>query len=338
MFVLGIETSCDETSAAVITGRFQVLSNTVHRQEGHARFGGVVPEIASREHIMKIEEVTGQAIDEARIQPADISLVAATSAPGLIGALLVGLSFAKGFAAARDLPFVGVNHMDAHIKANYLSHPDLSPPYVALVVSGGHTFLALCDEFGVYSLLGNTLDDAAGEALDKAGKVMGIPYPAGRAIEQCARAGDPAFHAFPRALPAKDNLNFSFSGLKTALKNYLRTLPAEEIESRKNDILASYQEAVVDALAQKCAAALRATGCRRLLIAGGVSCNGRLRDKLSLLLGHENELYFPAPEFCTDNGAMVAVAGLFKYTTRGADPLSLAASAVFNIAEVNYGL
>ncbi|MFH0922103.1 MAG: tRNA (adenosine(37)-N6)-threonylcarbamoyltransferase complex transferase subunit TsaD [Fibrobacterota bacterium] len=336
MLTLGIETSCDETSAAVVDERFEVLSNVIHTQQEHGRFGGVVPEIASREHVIKIESVVSAALEKAGVKKEDLGLIAATNAPGLMGALLVGLSFAKGLAFSLGRPFVAVNHLDAHIRANLIGRPGLVPPYVALVVSGGHTFL-VHDDGTRYCLLGNTLDDAAGEAIDKAGKLMGLPYPAGREMEAIAKGGDPAFFDFPRALPERRNLNFSFSGLKTALKNYLKTRTEEDIARDKPSILAAYQEAVVDQLARKSADALQRTKCHRLLIAGGVACNGRLREKLQLLMGKRNQLYFPAPALCTDNGAMIAVAGLVKFTKKGPDPLDTGASAVFNLSEVNYG-
>jgi N6-L-threonylcarbamoyladenine synthase len=337
VIALGIETSCDETSVALVRDDLTVLSNKIYVQPEHGRFGGVVPEIASREHSLKIEAVTAAALAEAHIQKEEIGLIAATNAPGLIGALLVGLSFAKGLAFSLKVPFVAVNHMDAHVRANFLEHRDLAPPFVALLVSGGHTLLLHYDGTR-YELLGRTLDDAAGEALDKAGKMMGIEYPAGREIERISKSGNPAAFIFPRALPEKKNLNFSFSGLKTALRNTIKAMAPEEIKARKADILASYQEAVVDALSKKSALALRKTRCRKLLLAGGVACNGRLRDKLKLLLGRKNQLYFPSFEYCTDNGAMIAAAGLMKYKQHGADPLTTGASAVFNLTEVNYGL
>jgi len=337
MFILGIETSCDETSASVIKDDLTVLSNIIHSQIEHSRFGGVVPEIASREHSLKIESVVSAALEKAGIRKEEIGLVAATNAPGLIGALLVGLSFAKGLAYSLNIPFVAVNHMDAHVKANFLSYPKLKPPFVVLLVSGGHTLLLHCRE-NKYELLGRTIDDAAGEALDKAGKMMGIAYPAGREIERISKGGNPDAFPFPRALPEKANLNFSFSGLKTALRNQLYKMSKEEIETRKADLLASYQEAVVDALAKKSALALKKTRCRSLLLSGGVACNGRLRERLKLLLGEKNQLYFPSLEYCTDNGAMIAAAGLMKYKQHGADPLNVGASAVFNLTEVNDGL
>ncbi len=337
MYILGIETSCDETSASVITDDFTVLSNKIHTQLEHGKFGGVVPEIASREHSLKIESVVKAALCDAKITKDEVNLVAATNSPGLIGALLVGLSFAKGLAYSLKVPFVAVNHLDAHVKANYLSHKNLDPSFVALLVSGGHTLL-LRHSKGLYELAGRTIDDAAGEALDKAGKMMGIAYPAGREIERISRTGNPEAFDFPRALPERKNLNFSFSGLKTALRNTIYKMTKEEIESNKADLLASYQEAVIDALSRKSAFALKKYKCRSLLLSGGVACNNRLREKLALSIGQENKLYFPSFEYCTDNGAMIAAAGLLKYKQHGADPFDIPASAVFNLREVNYGI
>lgn len=337
MYILGIETSCDETSAAIIRDDFTVLSNRIYTQIEHSRFGGVVPEIASREHALRIEPVVAAALEQAKLSKEDIGLVAATHAPGLIGALLVGLSFGKGLAYSLNAPFVAVNHMDAHIKANLLSHPGLKPPYLALLVSGGHTLLLYCEK-DTYELMGRTIDDAAGEALDKAGKMLGIAYPAGREIERISKTGNPGAFDFPRALPERKNLNFSFSGLKTALRNTLYKMSPEEIEARKPDLLASYQEAVIDALCRKSVLAMKSKRCHTLLLSGGVACNTRLREKLKLLMGPGNQLYFPAFEYCTDNGAMIAAAGLLKYQKHGADPYHVGASAVFNLTEVNDGL
>jgi N6-L-threonylcarbamoyladenine synthase len=337
MIVLGIETSCDETSAGVISDDFSVLSNRIYSQKDHERFGGVVPEIAAREHIKKIDAVVAAAIDEAGVKPEDIGLVAATNSPGLIGALLVGLSFAKGLSYRYKIPFVTVNHMDAHVKANHLAFPDLAPPYTILVVSGGHTFILHCDKKSHYELLGNTLDDAAGEAIDKGGKLLGIGYPAGRELERLSKEGNAAAFNFPRALPEKRNLNFSFSGLKTALKNQLKKMTPEQIQSSLADIAASYQEAIMDQLATKALNALKATGSNSLLLAGGVACNGRLREKIQNGMNKQNKLYFPPLALCTDNGAMIAAAGLLKYKRFGADSLNVGASAVFNLTEVNYG-
>ncbi|MBL8028189.1 MAG: tRNA (adenosine(37)-N6)-threonylcarbamoyltransferase complex transferase subunit TsaD [Fibrobacteres bacterium] len=337
MIILGIESSCDETSAGVIKDDLTVLSNRIYSQKDHEKFGGVVPEIAAREHIKKIDTVVASALEETGVKAEEIGLVAATNSPGLIGALLVGLSFAKGFAYKYNVPFVTVNHMDAHVRANHLAFPELEPPYTVLVVSGGHTFILNCDHNNRYELLGNTLDDAAGEAIDKGGKVLGIGYPAGRELERLSKLGNASAFNFPRALPEKVNLNFSFSGLKTALKNQLKKMAPQEITEKLNDIAASYQEAIMDQLSIKALNAMKMTGSNKLLLAGGVACNGRLREKIQNGMKGENKLYFPPLSLCTDNGAMIAAAGLLKYKRLGADPLTAGASAVFNLTEVNYG-
>jgi N6-L-threonylcarbamoyladenine synthase len=336
MIILGIETSCDETSAGLISDDFSVLSNRIYSQKDHEKFGGVVPEIAAREHIKKIDAVVSAAINEAGIKPEEVGLIAVTNSPGLIGALLVGLSFAKGFSYKYKIPFVTVNHMDAHVKANHLAFPDLVPPYTVLVVSGGHTFILFCDENNHYELLGNTLDDAAGEAIDKGGKLLGIGYPAGRELERLSKEGNGTAFNFPRALPEKRNLNFSFSGLKTALKNQLKKMTPEQIQCSLADIAASYQEAIMDQLATKALNGLKSTGSNNLLLAGGVACNGRLREKIQNGMNVRNKLYYPPLTLCTDNGAMIAAAGLIKYKRLGAGSLNVGASAVFNLTEVNY--
>ncbi len=337
MTILGIETSCDETSAAIINDDLKILSNRIYTQRDHEKYGGVVPEVAAREHAGKISAVVSAALYEASVSSDNIGLVAVTNSPGLMGALLVGLSFAKGFSFSRGIPFVAVNHMDAHIKANYLAHTDIESPFTSLVVSGGHTFLVSCDVNSNYKLLGNTLDDAAGEAIDKGGKLLGIGYPAGRELEALSKTGNREWFNFPRALPEKKNLNFSFSGLKTSLKNLLSTMSPEEIIDRKPDIAASYQEAIMDQLSKKAINAMKINGSRALLLAGGVACNGRLREKLHSGMRSNNKLYYPPLALCTDNAAMVAVAGLMKYKRLGADSLLKGASAVFSEMEVNYG-
>jgi len=338
VLALGIETSCDETAVGIVNGDLDVLASTVYTQPQHRKFGGVVPEMAAREHIAKIETTVADSVRSAGIEFKELSLVSATVAPGLMGALMVGLSFAKGLAYSHSLPFVAVDHLDAHILANFIEHKKVHPPLTALVVSGGHTLLLFMDEKGEYSVLGNTLDDAAGEALDKGGKILGLPYPAGKAIEKMAKKGNSNAIPFPRGLAHKDTLNFSFSGLKTALLNYVKPLAPARLEKEKSDILASYQEAVVDALVMKCLLALKKTGSQKLLIAGGVSCNGRLRSVLKDSLPPGIDLYFPAPRYCTDNGAMIAVAGLRQFKKNGPSGWNTGARAVMDFSRVNHGL
>lgn len=330
-YILGIESSCDETSAGIIDADFNLLSNVIHSQTTHSLYGGVVPEIASREHVVKIEAIVDLALEKAGLNINDISLIAATSSPGLIGAVLVGLSFAKGLAFATGIPFVGVNHMDGHVYANFIDHGKIEMPFLSLVVSGGHTFLMRTDSYTKREILGQTLDDAAGEAFDKIGKMLGLNYPAGREISELALKGDPDFVKFPRPLIHRKDYNFSFSGLKTAVLNYLKTKDQVFIKTHLCDIAASVEEAIVDVLSKKTARCLKDIGMSRILLAGGVACNNKLREKTELSINSRNKLYFPSPILCTDNGAMIAAAGEIKYSVSGADTFDLNAEAVFKI-------
>ncbi|MDD5673405.1 MAG: tRNA (adenosine(37)-N6)-threonylcarbamoyltransferase complex transferase subunit TsaD [Chitinivibrionales bacterium] len=308
MLTLGIETSCDETSVALLKGT-SILADRIYTQTMHEGFGGVVPEIASRAHIRKIDALCDAVVAESRIDISEIDLIAVTDGPGLAGALLVGISFALGLHCARGIPITGVHHLDGHISAIALEYPALRPPFLALVVSGGHTALYTVLEWGVYALLGQTIDDAAGEAFDKVGKMLGFSYPAGRAIEECARHyGGGDLIAFPRARLAGHELDFSFSGLKTAVKYFLADKTAEFLETNKARICASFQLAVVEALTRNVAAALRASGLLCVAVVGGVACNGALRAQLRAELG-ETSVFFPSPKLCTDNAAMIAMAG-----------------------------
>ncbi len=317
MFVLAIESSCDETAAAVVKDGRTVLSDVVASQVAvHAEYGGVVPEIASRRHLEAIVPVIQEALSRAGVSLGEIDGIAVTQGPGLAGALLVGISTAKALAYVRGIPVVGVNHIEGHLLAIFLEH-DVAFPYVALVVSGGHTHLYLVDGIGRYRTLGQTLDDAAGEAFDKVGKLLGLPYPAGALIDRLAAAGDPAAINFPRPLLHDGSLNLSFSGLKTSVLTYLRKT-AHAIEGgRLNDLCASFQSAVCDVLAAKAAGAISATGVKRLVVAGGVACNSGLRKAMEGLADDRGlELHIPSPALCTDNAAMIAVPGDF-YLTRG---------------------
>lgn len=310
MNILGIESSCDETAAAVYSGR-GLLSNIIASQSIHEQYGGVVPELASRAHHKTIWQTVQQALDEAvGIDLEDVDAVAVTQGPGLMGALLVGLCFAKGLALSRNIPIIGVNHMDAHIYANFIEHkPDY--PFVALTVSGGHTQLVLVNEAFDHKILGETRDDAAGEAFDKIGKILGLPYPAGPVIDQRAQNGDPEFHDFPQAL-LHENFEFSFSGLKTSVMYFL-----EEQENRDeflnrhmDDICASVSEAITEVLIKKLKNAIDYTGVDTILLAGGVSANSMLRKKAKELADECGcSLYIPKLSYCTDNAAMIAVTG-----------------------------
>ena len=313
MIVLGIETSCDDTAAAVVRDGREILSSVVRSQDAvHAEFGGVVPELASRNHVANVLPVVREALERADLDLDGLEGVAATQGPGLIGSLLVGLEFAKALARARSLPLAAVHHLDGHLSAAQLGPELVLPhPHVGLVVSGGHSSLFEVHRPGVYSLLGATRDDAAGEAFDKAAKMLGLGYPGGRQIAELAGNGDPGAVRFPRALPAPDTLDYSFSGLKTAFRRQLeeRGRPADG-SAALQDLAASFQEAVVDALLTKALLALEQTGHRALVLAGGVAANQRLRQAARDRLWDAGcEVILPPVELCTDNAAMIAVAG-----------------------------
>ena len=309
MLVLGIESSCDETAAAVVRDGKRVLSNVIASQVRiHGKYGGVVPEIASRKHTEAIVSVILQALYEAGAELNDIEGIAVTRGPGLIGSLLVGLSTAKALAFARDLPLVGVNHLSGHIAAAMLMDPPPALPFVALVVSGGHTNIYLVRDFDDIQTLGQTRDDAAGEAFDKAAKLLDIGYPGGVVIDQLAKQGDPGAVLFPRAM--RDSLDFSFSGVKTSLLNMLkrqgRRFSAVEIP----DVVAGFQEAIVDVLVRKTLKAATQEAIQRVVVCGGVAANSRLRSRFQNDAGEQEiEVFIPPPVFCTDNAAMIAVAG-----------------------------
>ena len=312
---LGIETSCDETAAAVLRGETDLLANAVYSQADiHAQYGGVVPEVASRNHVIKLPYIVSDALREAGISLSDISLVAATYGPGLVGPLLVGLSYGKGVAFGLKVPFIGVNHLEGHIFAHRLSTPETSPPFMALVVSGGHTSLVDVQDYGRYQLVGSTVDDAAGEALDKIGKMIGLSYPAGAEIDRMAREGNPKAIPFPRPMANSAGFDFSFSGLKTAVLYHLRKNPRE----RHEDIAASVLASVVDILVGKSIEATRRFHRKRLIVVGGVAANAHLRSALTDA-GSERgiEVSFPTREFCTDNAAMIAAVGAYRHFTLG---------------------
>jgi len=320
--VLGIETSCDETAAAVVANGAAILSSVVSSQvDLHARFGGVVPEIASRAHVELLTPVTAEALVEGGITDG-VDAVAATVGPGLAGALLIGVSAAKALALVWDVPFVGVNHMEAHLYAAMLEEPDLKPPLVALLVSGGHTMLVDMKDHGRYQVLGSTVDDAAGEAFDKVARFLGLSYPGGPAIQEAATTGDPEAIAFPRAM-LDDGYDFSFSGLKTAVINYVRKHP----EVSTPDVAASFQAAVVDVLVTKAVRAAEASGAESLCLGGGVAANGPLRERTAEECAKRGlRVVLPSRAMCTDNAAMVAAAGWWRLQSDGPTALDVGIS------------
>ena len=307
--VLGIESSCDETAAAVVRDGRSLLSSVIASQvDLHARYGGVVPEIASRHHIEAVVPVILQSLDDAGVSLAEIEGVAVTRGPGLIGSLLVGLSVAKALAFARHIPLVGVNHLEGHVAAIFLTDNPPAFPFVALVVSGGHTTIYLVEAFRRFTILGQTRDDAAGEAFDKAAKLLDIGYPGGVVIDRLAKEGNRTAVAFPRAM--KDGLDFSFSGLKTSLLMHLKKKGASPGPGEINDLAASYQEAIVDVLVEKTLRAAVMTSVSRIVVCGGVAANSRLRDRFSNDAARSGmEFFVPPPVLCTDNAAMIAVVG-----------------------------
>ena len=313
--ILGIESSCDETAAAVVENGRTVRSNVIYSQIAvHRPFGGVVPEIASRNHVGKVAEVVDQALADANMTLDEVDAVAVTYGPGLVGALLVGLSFAKAMAFAAKKPLVGVHHIMGHVCANYLEDGEFAPPYICLVVSGGHTHLIRVTDYATYEILGKTRDDAAGEAFDKVARSLGLPYPGGVEIDRLAQQGDAERFAFPRVMLESGSLDFSFSGLKSAVLNELNTAKMQGIEHNAADVAASFQKAVVDVLAAKAAEACRMTGLKKLALAGGVSCNSALRARMAEVCAKEGiALQIPMPVFCTDNAAMIASAGYYEF-------------------------
>lgn len=317
MRILGIETSCDETGVAIYDEEKGLIANQLHTQIAlHADYGGVVPELASRDHIRKLAPLLQAALQEAHLTAKDIDGIAYTSGPGLVGALLVGSTVARSLAYAWNVPAIGVHHMEGHLLAPMLEENPPHFPFAALLVSGGHTQLVRVDGVGRYELLGESIDDAAGEAFDKTAKLLGLDYPGGAALARLALKGTPNRFAFPRPMTDRPGLDFSFSGLKTFAANTLHQVMQEEgelTEQSKADIAYAFQEAVVDTLAIKCKRALKQTGLKRLVIAGGVSANKQLRQTLADLMQQlGGEVFYPQPQFCTDNGAMIAYAGFLR--------------------------
>jgi len=314
MIVLGVESSCDETGLALYDTERGLLAHALHSQIAmHQEYGGVVPELASRDHIRRTLPLLHQVISEAQIQKQNIDAIAYTQGPGLAGALLVGASFACGLGMALDKPILGVHHLEGHLLSPLLATQPPEFPFIALLVSGGHTQLMRVDGVGQYQLLGETLDDAAGEAFDKSAKLLGLSYPGGPAISKLAESGDPAIHQFPRPMLHSKDFNFSFSGLKTAVLTAVKKYPSDMTESDKANVARGFVDAIVDVLAAKCVTAMKQSGLKRLVIAGGVGANHQLRLALNAAAAKKRfQVFYPELEFCTDNGAMIAFAGAMR--------------------------
>lgn len=315
IITLAMETSCDETSCAVLKGGREVLSNVISSQiDIHKKFGGVVPEVASRKHIENINLIIQEALDEANVTFNDIDIIGVTQGPGLVGALLVGISSAKAISYALGKPLVGVNHIEGHVCANYISHKDLKPPFTALIVSGGHTYLAQVNDYIDYELIGRTRDDAAGEAFDKVGRSLGLSYPGGPLIDELSKIGNPNAIDFPRIMLEKNSYDFSFSGLKTSVLNYINQSKQKGKEIVVKDVAASFQQAVIEVLVEKAIRLAKERGSDKIVMAGGVAANEGLRNLMeSKGKEEEIEILYPSRILCTDNAAMIGSAAYYNY-------------------------
>lgn len=315
VYILAIESSCDETAAAVVKNGREVLSNVISSQIAlHTLYGGVVPEIASRKHIEKINQVIEEALQEAGVTLKSITAIAVTYGPGLVGALLVGVSAAKAISFATGIPLIGVHHIEGHISANYIENRELEPPYICLVVSGGHSHLVVVKDYGEYEIIGRTRDDAAGEAFDKVARAIGLGYPGGPKIDKLSKEGNPEAIHFPRAKVGENEYDFSFSGLKSAVLNYLNGCRMKGEPVCEADVAASFQKAVIDVLVEHGIHAVKQYGCSKFAIAGGVASNSSLRQAFETECAKRKiEFYYPSPVFCTDNAAMIGVAGYYEY-------------------------
>ncbi len=324
ILTLAIESSCDETSIAVLKNGREVLSNIISTQiDLHKKFGGVVPEVASRKHVENIDLVLTEALDEANVTLDDIDHIAVTYGPGLVGALLVGLSYAKALSFTLNKPIVGVNHIEGHISANYIEHKDLKPPFITLVVSGGHTHLVEVKDYDKFEILGRTRDDASGEAFDKIARAMNLGYPGGPIVDKLAKSGDKFAIDFPKAF-LDEGYDFSFSGIKSAVLNYLNAKKMKNEEIIVEDVCASFQESVVDVLAKKAIKATVDKGYKTICLAGGVACNSALREKLELLSKEHNlDVKYPSPVLCTDNAAMIGCCGYYEYINKNISDMGL---------------
>ena len=315
VYILAIESSCDETAAAVVKNGREVLSNVISSQIAlHTLYGGVVPEIASRKHIEKINQVIQVALDEAKMTLEEMTAIAVTYGPGLVGALLVGVAEAKAIAYAVGKPLVGVHHIEGHVSANFIEHPDLEPPFVCLIVSGGHTHLVIVKDYGKFEIIGRTMDDAAGEAFDKVARAVGLGYPGGPKVDKAAKEGNPHAIEFPRAKVGGSAYDFSFSGMKSAVLNYINQANMRGETICVPDLAASFQNAVVEVLVSRAVAAAKEYGYDRLAIAGGVASNSALRAGMKAACEKEGlKFYYPSPIYCTDNAAMIGAAAYYEY-------------------------
>lgn len=315
ILILAIESSCDETAASVVKNGRTILSNVISSQiELHKLYGGVVPEIASRKHIEKINQVIEEALEQAEVTLDDLDAIGVTYGPGLVGALLVGVAEAKAISYAKNLPLVGVHHIEGHVSANYIEHPDLEPPFMCLIVSGGHTHLVIVKDYGEFEILGRTRDDAAGEAFDKVARAIGLGYPGGPKIDKLSKEGNPDAIVFPKAKLENGPYDFSFSGVKSAVLNYINKCKMQGEEFDRADLAASFQKAVVDTLVEKAVKAAKEYHMDKLAIAGGVASNNTLRSAMEKACEREGiSFYHPSPVFCTDNAAMIGVAAYYEY-------------------------
>lgn len=332
MNILSFESSCDETAVAIVRDGREVVASTVISQiDIHKVYGGVVPEIASRYHIEKISQLTEECIRQSGLSEDEIDAVAVTAAPGLIGALLVGLNFAKGYAYARNLPLIPVHHIRSHVAANYLAHPELKPPFLAMIVSGGHSHIVLVKDYTDYEILGRTKDDAAGEAFDKGARVLGLPYPGGVHMDKLAKEGNPKAIQFPKVRFKEDPYDFSFSGVKTAIVNYVHNARQKGEEPNLADVAASYSEAVTGILAENFLRCAKDYNQKTLVIAGGVSANSMLREKLLAGKEEDQTLFMPPLSLCGDNGAMVGAQAYYEFEAGHTAGLDLNALSAYSI-------
>lgn len=333
--ILAIETSCDETSAAIVQNGTQVLSNIISSQiELHKKFGGVVPEIASRKHIEKMNPVIDEALEAANLTLDDIDAIAVTYAPGLVGALLVGLATAKALAFACGKPLIGVHHIEGHICANYIENPEFKPPFIAMVVSGGHTHLVHVKDYGIYEVIGKTRDDAVGEAFDKVARAIGLGYPGGPKIDKLSKEGNPFAIEFPRIYLENDSYDFSFSGIKSAVLNYLNQANMRNEDVCIADVAASFQQAVVEVIVNKTIKAAQSLGVNKIALAGGVAANSHLREQMNAsCLSHGLTLQYPSLIYCTDNAAMIGCAAYYEYLKGAFHGMDLNAIPYLKIGE-----